>query len=621
MPASVILKIQLNRDKSDILKLNSIETLVIFIHLRIQLITMKKYQGIIVDTFARRQFKGEIAVDNGKIISIKEKEDNNDKNNEQHNHEQYILPGLVDAHVHIESSMTVPSVFARMAVAKGTVAVVSDPHEIANVMGEEGIDYMIEDSKKVPLKFFFGVPSCVPATPFESSGAVLDAEAVDRLLARKDLFYLSEMMNFPGVILGFPDVIAKLDSAKKYGKVIDGHAPGLRGADLQKYIEAGISTDHESFTYEEAVEKIKLGMKILIREGSSARNFETLYPLIDKYPDSVMLCTDDSHPDTLIHEGHIDKLIRRGQEKGLDIYNLIRAAVINPVEHYGLNVGLLREGDPADFIIVDNLRAFNVLSTIINGTCVYENGKVLFPTEKSSAKNVFNRSKILIDDVKLPVPPAKETRKQIKAGKQNKENFKENINEDINKEITKIRVIVVQDGELVTGQELLFPKIENGNLISDPSHDILKIVVLSRYADDPVQIGFIKNIGLKKGAIASSIAHDSHNIIAVGATDKDIVEAVNRLVENKGGIVVGTEENLFDLPLEVAGLMSTLDGKEVASRYHLLNTEAKKLGTSLESPFMTLAFMSLLVIPELKLGDKGLFDVTKFEFVELFAEE
>ncbi|HOW13920.1 adenine deaminase [Methanosarcina sp.] len=551
---------------------------------------MKKYMGIIVDAVFRRQFKGEITVENGKITSIKEKE---------HDNEHYILPGLVDAHVHIESSMTVPSVFARMAIAKGTVAVVSDPHEIANVMGEEGIEFMLENSKRSPLKIYFGVPSCVPATPFESSGAVLDAEAVDRLLAKEELCYLSEMMNFPGVILGFPDVMAKLESAKKHGKVIDGHAPGLRGADLQKYIGAGISTDHECFEYEEAVEKIKLGMKILIREGSSARNFETLHRLIDEYPELVMLCTDDSHPDTLIYEGHIDKLIRRGQERGLDIYNLVRAAVFNPVKHYGLNVGLLREGDPADFIIVDDLKSFNVLSTFIGGECVYDKGKVLFPLEKVPAKNVFNRNKISVDDVKLGLPPAEADKEQIK----------------------KIRAIVARDGELVTGQELFLPSIKNGSLVSDPARDILKMVVLSRYADDPVQIGFIKNMGLKKGAIASSIAHDSHNIIAAGATDKDIVEAVNRLVENKGGIVVGTAENLLDLPLEVAGLMSTLSGEEVASRYQMLNEEARRLGISLKSPFMTLAFMSLLVIPELKLGDKGLFDVMKFEFVELFADE
>ena len=551
---------------------------------------MKTYQGIIVDAISKKQFKGEIVVENGKIIRVEEKE---------HYNEQYILPGLVDAHVHIESSMTMPSVFARMAVARGTVAVVSDPHEIANVMGEEGINYILEDSKKTPMKIFFGVPSCVPATPFESAGAVLDTIAVDRLLARVDLYYLSEVMNFPGVISESPEVMAKIESAKKYGKVIDGHAPGLRGTALQKYVSSGISTDHECLTYEEAVEKIKLGMKVQIREGSLARNFETLYRLIYEYPESVMLCTDDSHPTTLIHEGHIDRLIRRGYEKELDIYNLIQAAVINPVEHYGLNVGLLRKGDSADFIIVDDLKSFNVLSTFIDGNCVYDKGKVLFPMEKISAKNVFNRKEISIEDIKMSLPPADNRREQMR----------------------NIRVIVAQDGELVTGQELALAKVENGNLVSDPGRDILKLVVLSRYRNDPANIGFIKNIGLKKGAIASSIAHDSHNIIAVGATDRDIVEAVNRLVENKGGIVVGTAENLLDLPLEVAGLMSIRSGEEVAYRYQLLNEEARKLGTSLKSPFMTLTFMSLLVIPELKLGDKGLFDVTKFEFIELFAKE
>lgn len=353
------------------------------------------------------------------------------------------------------------------------------------------------------------------------------------------------------------------------------------------------------YPYDEAVEKIKLGMKIQIREGSSARNFETLYSLVDEYPESVMFCTDDSHPDTLIHEGHIDKLIRRGQEKGLDIYNMIRAAVINPVEHYRLNIGMLREGDPADFIIVDNLKSFNILSTFIDGNCVFDGRKVLFPIEKVHATNVFNRSKISIDDVKLALPPTYNKNEPIK----------------------KVRVIVAQEGEIVTGQELAVPKVENCNLASDPERDILKLVVLSRYRDDPVQIGFIKGIGLKKGAIASSIAHDSHNIIAVGVADKDIVAAVNKLVENKGGIVVGTAENLLDLPLEIAGLMSSRSGEEVASTYKLLNTEALKLGTSLSSPFMTLSFMPLLVIPELKLGDKGLFDVTKFEFIELFVNE
>ena len=404
---------------------------------------------------------------------------------------------------------------------------------------------------------------------------------------------------------------------------------------MQKYISAGISTDHESFSYEEAVEKIELGMKILIREGSAARNFEALYRLIDEYPESVMLCTDDSHPDTLIYEGHIDKLVRNGYEKGLDIYNLIRAAAINPVEHYRLNVGLLREGDLADFIIVDNLKTFNVLSTFIDGKCVYDNGKILFPLEKAPVKNVFKRNKISVEDLKLAVPPEMKSIKSIEIKNPEIKNTQINAQKNTQLKNTetkeagnngqgakiKVKVIVAQDGQLVTGQELAFPKLENSNMVSDPERDILKLAVLSRYADEPVQIGFIKNIGLKKGAIASSIAHDSHNIIAVGATDEDILAVVNRLVENKGGIVVGTSEKLLDLPLEVAGLMSMQTGEEVAARYQLLNAEAQKLGSRLKSPFMTLAFMSLLVIPELKLGDKGLFDVTKFEFTDLFVVE
>jgi adenine deaminase len=542
---------------------------------------MKSYQGILVDTFSKRLFKGEITLENGKITRVEEKE---------HGNNTYILPGLIDAHVHIESSMMIPSVFSKMAVSRGTVAVVCDPHEIANVIGIEGIDYMLEDSRKTPLKFWFGVPSCVPATPFETSGAVLDAQIVDSLLARKDMHYLSEMMNFPGVISEVPEVLAKLASAEKYGKPVDGHAPGLTGAALQKYAASGISTDHECSSYEEALEKIKLGMKILIREGSAAKNFEALFRLIDEFPASVMLCTDDSHPDTLLYEGHIDKLLRRGLEKGLDIFNLIRAASVNPVEHYGLSVGLLREGDPADFIVVDDLKSFQVLATFIGGECVYSSGKVLFEGEKSPVINRFLRNRITAEDLLLPARPG------------------------------KIRVIIARAGELLTGQELASPRIERGYLVSDPSRDILKLVVLSRYGNDPVRIGFIKNFGLKKGALASSIAHDSHNIIAVGVADEDIVAAVNKLVENKGGIVAGTKDHLLFLPFEVAGLMSTRSGEEVAAMYLELNAEAQKLGTQFEAPFMTLSFMSLLVIPSLKLGDQGLFDVNKFEFVDLFVD-
>lgn len=541
-----------------------------------------KYQGIVVDVLNRRQFKGEVIVKNAKIDSIRACE---------HGQTNYILPGFVDSHVHIESSMTVPSSFARMVVSRGTVAVVSDPHEIANVMGEEGIDFMIGNADKVPLKVYFGVPSCVPATPFESAGCVLDENAVDRLLARNDLYFLSEMMNFPGVIHGFPDVMSKIKSAQKYNKLIDGHAPGLRGDDLKTYAQAGISTDHECFSYEEAVEKIGLGMKILIREGSAAKNFNELYRLIDEYPEMVMLCTDDSHPDTLLEEGHIDKLIKKGLDKGVELFNLLTAAVVNPVKHYRLNVGLLQEGDPADFIIVEDLKNFKVKQTIIDGIPVYENGKVLFAENESKAINVFNRSKISVEDIVLNAEPG------------------------------KIRVITVADGDLITGQELHDPLVKDGMVVSDTDRDILKMVVMSRYKNEPVQVGFIKNIGLKKGAIASSIAHDSHNIIAVGASDADIISVVNKLIENKGGIVVGDINEQLALELEVAGLMTRKKGEEVAFLYNQLIERSKEFGSKLTSPFMTIAFMSLLVIPELKLGDKGLFDVNKFNFVDVFVKE
>lgn len=540
------------------------------------------YQGIIVDIVNRRRFKGEVGVKNGKIDFIRACE---------HACSSFILPGFTDAHVHIESSMAVPSVFAGMVVPRGTVAVVSDPHEIANVMGVRGIDFMTASAARVPLKIYFGVPSCVPATPFESSGAVLNAETVENLLAREDLYYLSEMMNFPGVINKMPEVMKKIDAAKKVNKKIDGHAPGLRGEDARKYIQAGISTDHECTTLEEAEEKIKLGMKIMIREGSAAKNFDALYTLIDKYPDKVMLCTDDSHPETLLEEGHIDKIIRKGIEKGVDIYNLLQAAAVNPVTHYGLNVGLLRVGDPADFIVVEDLKNFRIRKTIIDGKPVYKNGEVQFKSGKSETINVFKRKKITQEEIEKPAKK------------------------------DKIRVIEVTDGSLFTGQTVVKPLVKEGKVISDTKKDILKMVVMSRYKNEPVQIGFIKNFRLKKGAIASSIAHDSHNIIAVGANDADIVAVVNKLIENKGGIVAGNTQSQMALKLEVGGIMTRKTGREIADLYKKLIQKTKEFGCRLNSPFMTLAFMSLLVIPELKLGDKGLFDVNKFDFVDVFVEE
>lgn len=543
---------------------------------------MKEYKGIIVNILNRRQFKGKIIVDENLIFSIEECD---------HDFDQFILPGLIDAHVHIESSMTVPSSFARMVVSRGTVAVVSDPHEIANVMGEKGIDFMIENAQKTPLKIYFGVPSCVPATPFESAGSILDSEIVKRMIARDDMFFLSEMMNFPGVINEDREVMGKINAAKKNKKVIDGHAPGLRGENLKKYVQAGISTDHECFSYEEAIDKIKLGMKILIREGSAAKNFDALFRLIDEYPNDVMLCTDDSHPDTLLEEGHIDKMIRKGLKNGLSIYNLLQTSSVNPARHYGLDIGLLQKNDSADFIIVDNLNDFNVTETVIGGKTVFKNNEIFIDSFFSSPVNVFKAEKIKLSD--LVLKPESE----------------------------KIRVITVEDGELITGQKIVQAKIKDENVISDLENDILKMLVLNRYQVEKPQIGFIQNIGLQRGAIASSIAHDSHNIIAVGASDEDILAVVNRLIENKGGIVVGDSSEQLSLELEIAGLMTQKNGEEVAAIYKQMIAKTIEFGSELKSPFMTLAFMSLLVIPELKLGDKGLFDVNSFNFIDLFVKE
>ena len=542
---------------------------------------MKKITGKIIDVKNQKIFNAEVFINGSKIQKI---------NQVSEEFSNYIIPGLIDAHVHIESSMLIPSRFAYFAVKNGVVAVVTDPHEIANVLGIKGIDFMIEDSKKVPVKFYFGASSCVPATSFETSGAVLGVEEIKKLLYRDDIYFLSEMMNFPGVIYKDPQVWAKINCAKKIGKPIDGHAPGLRGDDLKKYVEAGISTDHEAYTYEEAEEKIKLGMKIQIREGSAAKNFEALYKLIDNYPDSVMLCTDDSHPDDLA-KGYINKLVKKALDKGLDLFNVLRAATLNPIEHYNLDVGLLQEGDPADFIVIDSLENFEILQTYVNGTLVYDKGKVLF------------------DLPELPEPPNKFVADYITP-----------LDISVAKKTNKINVIQAIEGELITKKLVVELNDNNEFVYPNIDDDILKIVVINRYVSSEPSIGFIKGFELKKGAIASSVAHDSHNIIAIGTSDDEIVKVVNHLIDLKGGLVVSDGEKILSLPLEVAGLMSSTDNPlDVAKKYEELNEFSKTLGTKMRAPFMTLSFMALLVIPELKIGDKGLFDVSKFDFVDLFV--
>jgi adenine deaminase len=505
----------------------------------------------------------------------------------------YIMPGFVDAHVHIESSMLTPAQFARLAVVHGTVATVSDPHEIANVMGVQGVEYMIEDGKRVPFKFCFGAPSCVPATIFETAGAVIGPEEVAKLLARDDIGYLAEVMNFPGVLNGDPDMIDKINLAKQYNKPADGHAPGLRGEAARQYAEAGMSTDHECFTYDEAKEKIGYGVKILIREGSAARNFEALIPLLAEFPEQIMFCSDDKHPDNLV-EGHINVLVKRALALGHDIWNILWSACINPVLHYNLPVGLLRVGDAADFIVIDNMIDFHILETCLDGELVAENGKSLLPDLRSSHINQFNCTMKVPADFACPVLSA---------------------------DCDKIRVIEALEGQLIT-QLLTEDYISDGEFIlADTNRDILKIAVVNRYQDAAPAVAFIKNFGIKQGAIASTVAHDSHNIIVVGCDDESICAAVNLLIEARGGVsAVGYgEEHL--LPLPIAGLMSDVDGYQVAASYTQIDQFVKtRLKSTLKSPYMTLSFMALLVIPYIKLSDRGLFDGEKFKFVPVMVE-
>lgn len=534
--------------------------------------------GRIIDIHNQEIFEGTVHVANGLISKIVR---------EATTATNYILPGFVDAHVHVESSMLVPSEFARLAVVHGTVATISDPHEIGNVLGVKGVEYMIENGKKTPFKFYFGAPSCVPATSFETAGAEITAADIEELFKREEIVYLAEMMNWPGVLHRDPVVMEKIELAKKYGKAVDGHAPGLMGEQARLYASAGITTDHECFTAEEALDKLAVGMKILIREGSAAKNFEALIPLLPEYYKNMMFCSDDKHPDNLV-EGHINLLVKRALAKGNNLFHVLQAASINPVEHYKMKVGLLRKNDPADFILVDDLDNFNVLATYINGEKVAEKGKSNIAFTPSEEINNFNTSPKTIDQFAVAAADAH-----------------------------KIRVIEAFDGQLITKEGIVAPKIENGFIVSDVANDVLKMTVVNRYQEAEPAVAFIKNIGIKQGAIASSVGHDSHNIIAVGVDDESIARAVNLIISAKGGVsaVSGEKEQL--LPLPVAGIMSAEDGYKVAEAYSGIDKMSKEMGSNLASPFMTLSFMALLVIPSLKLSDKGLFNGDTFSFVPL----
>ena len=538
---------------------------------------MKTILGQFVDIKNKNIYSAEVSFADGKIVSVKEKE---------HTIQHYILPGFVDAHIHIESSMLVPSEFARLAVLHGTVGTISDPHEIANVLGKEGIYYMIENGKKVPLKFHFGAPSCVPATTFETAGAVIDSDDIKELLSSPDINYLAEMMNYPGVLFDDDEVLKKIAWAKHFNKPVDGHAPGLRGKDAEKYISAGISTDHECFSFDEANEKLSLGMKILIREGSAAKNFEALIDLLPEHYENMMFCSDDKHPDDLI-VGHINQLCARAVAKGIDVFKVLQVACINPVKHYNMNVGLLQNNDAADFIVVEDLIEFKVLQTYINGELVAEKGQSFIESIPFEKPNNFNVSPKSIDDFRI-------------------EGTSKNI-----------RVIEALDGELITNEIHSSAILKKGNLISDVESDILKMAVVNRYQDVKPSVAFIKNFGLKKGAIASSVAHDCHNIVVIGTSDEEICSAVNLIIENKGGVCAVNGNQKKNLALPVAGIMSAKNGWEAGKEYQEIDAMAKDLGCTLRAPFMTLSFMALLVIPDLKLSDKGLFSGEKFKFVDL----
>jgi len=536
-----------------------------------------KIKGQIVDIYNKTIYKGELVVEGGKIKAIIKKD---------HQVTDFIMPGFIDAHIHIESSMLVPSEFAKIAVTHGTVATVSDPHEIANVLGIEGIEFMIENGNKVPFKFNFGAPSCVPATAFESAGAVIDSEGIKKLLQKKEIKYLAEMMNYPGVLYNDDEVSKKIAWAKYYNKPVDGHAPGLRGDDITKYISTGISTDHECFTHDEGLEKLQKGMKVIIREGSAAKNFEALIDLLPEHFENIMFCSDDKHPDDLLIN-HINQLCARSIKKEIDLYKVLQAACINPINHYNLDVGTLKVGDPADFIIVEDLVNFKTLQTYIDGELVFSKGISKIESVPFKILNNFNINKKSISDFRV------------------ESNAKQ------------IRVIEALEGELVTNELIENSLIEDGNLVSNIHTDVLKMAVVNRYKNEKPAIAFIKNFGLKKGAIASSVGHDSHNVIAIGSTDKAICNAVNLLIETKGGICALSNSEKKVLPLPIAGIMSDQNGKTIGKEYALLDQMAKEMGSSLKAPYMTLSFMALLVIPSLKLSDKGLFNGSKFEFTSL----
>ncbi len=544
-------------------------------------------KGNLVNVFTEEIYPAEVEIKNGIIKCVREVKGD---------FKNYILPGFIDAHIHIESSMLTPSRFAEAVIPHGTTAVVADPHEIANVMGINGIEYMINDSKSVPLRFFYTAPSCVPATPFETSGAVIGPDEIQELLQMDDMVALGEMMNFPGVIGNDRLVLEKIEIAHKLKKPVDGHAPLLSGDDLCKYVGAGISTDHECSQMEEALEKKRLGMKIMIREGSSAKNLEELYSMGGDF-----LVSDDKHPEDLL-KGHLNLTLKKAVQLGMDPIEAIQMVTFNPSSHYNLNIGSISPGKAADLVIVDDLENFNISKVIINGQIVAQDGKALFKVHPLPIENTFNLTDKKSTDFDVPT---------------NFEINSESNSSSRSTEKTRVRVIEVIEGQLLTEESEANLKISDGIISPNIENDVLKISVVGRYGQNNVSNGFINGFRLKKGAIASSIAHDSHNIIVVGTNSHDMAKAVNNLKKNKGGLVAVYDGNIYSLKLPVAGLMSTKGAKDVSAQLKDLHDLVNDMGCQLASPFMTMSFMALLVIPKLKISDKGLFDVESFQFVNV----
>lgn len=530
--------------------------------------------GVVFDPILRESFGATLRIQDGKIAKIEK--DSNIKH-------PIILPGFVDSHVHIESSMLTPSNFAKAAVKHGTVAVVTDPHEIANVAGVKGVEFMINDAKGSDFKFYFGAPSCVPASPFDECFEPFTPEIIEGLMKREDIHFLAEMMNFPGVIYKSESVMQIIDKAHSVQKPVDGHVPGLSGDALKSYVSVGITTDHECFTLEEALEKIKLGMKILIRDGSAAKNFSALHPLIKEYSKHLMFCTDDCHPDELLH-GHINLKVKQSLALGYDVFDVLQVSSVNPVNHYKLNLGLLQEGDSADFLVVDNLQNLNIQSTFINGADVLETKESLI--KLYSALNYVFPNSFNPSNLNLKVASS------------------------------KVKAIEVINDELITNTVVVNNEAET--LSCNLNEDILKIAVLSRYKDNELSVGLIKGFGMKKGAIAASIAHDSHHIISVGCDNASIEKCLEFIIKNRGGVCYFDGEQLHGLPLPVYGLMTDSTAEVAASAYEIINSKVIADGCKLKAPFMTMSFMSLSVIPHLKITPAGLFDVDKFNYTKLF---